>query len=168
VSGVRVALDGAAATTLPSTALRVDPGEHTLRVETDLGNAEQHVVVHEGEKNRRVELAVTAKAVPISQPATSSKPIAAWTLVGVGGVSLVTAGVLSAIGWGIYGSLSSTCGHGCSEDKVAPLRTIWPAAFVALGIGVLAGAVGVTLFALHGKRSDTALVVAPGIVAGTF
>ena len=168
VSAVRVSLDGAAATPLPTTALRVDPGEHTLRVETDLGATEQHVVVREGEKNRRVELAVGAAAVEKPTEATSSKPIAAWAMTGVGAVGLVSAGVLSAIGWGIYGNLSSTCGHACNESQVAPLRAIWPAAFVALGVGLVAGGVGVALFAVHGKRRDTAIVIAPGLVAGTF
>jgi hypothetical protein len=47
---------------------------------------------------------------------------------------------------------------------------IWPAAFVALGVGVVAGAIAVALFAVHGKRKDTAaaMIIAPGFVAGTF
>jgi hypothetical protein len=168
VSAVRVALDGAAAKALPSTALRVDPGEHTLRVETDLGAAEQHVVVREGEKNRRVELAVGATPERLTTTTTSSKPIAAFAMTGVAGAGLLAAGVLSAVGWGIYGNLSSTCGHGCSEDQVAPLRVIWPASFVALGVGLIAGGVAIALFAVHGKPRESALVIAPGLVAGTF
>jgi hypothetical protein len=169
VGAVRVALDGAAASPLPSTALRVDPGEHTLRVETGLGNAEQRLVVREGEKNRRVELAVGRAIIARMEPTPSSTtPIAAWTFTGIGALGVVTAGVLSAVGWGMYGNLSSQCGHQCSDDRVAPLRTVWTAAFIPLGIGLIAGGVAVALFVSHGKRSDTALVVTPGFVAGTF
>jgi hypothetical protein len=164
VAGARVALDGAAATPLPSTALRVDPGEHSLRVETSLGVSEQRVVVREGDKDRRVELTVSEPLVE----KTTSKPVAAWAVTIGAGVALATAGVLSAAGWGIYSNLSSSCGHSCKDSDVAPLRAIWPAAFVALGVGVVAGAIGVTLFVTHPKKRDAAWIIGPGGFAGTF
>ncbi len=168
VAGARVALDGAAATPLPSTALRIDPGEHTLRVETSAGAAEQHVVVREGEKDRRVELTVGATGTEPLVEKTTSKPVAAWAFTIGAGVALATAGVLSGVGWGIYSDLSSSCGHKCDPSQVAPLTVIWPAAFVALGVGVLAGAIGLTLFVVHPKKREAAWVIGPGGFAGTF
>jgi hypothetical protein len=163
----RLSIDGAPPGDVPATALRLDPGEHLLRLEVDgHGSLERRVVLREGERDRRIELIEQAPRRPAdspSTPTTSSRrtPVAAWALAGVSGVALAGAAATSAIGWSIRSHLETTCSPSCSDDQVRPLRVLWPVSFVALGVGVAAGVVATLMFlSPRGQNDDRARPIA--------
>ena len=149
----RIAIDGAIADTAPSVAMRLDPGAHTFRLDAGAASVEQRIVLREGEKDRRVELVAGDLEPPKPRVTvvTTSKPVGAWIMTGVAATAFASAAAMSATGWGIYASLSSpsSCGHACTDAQVAPLRVLWPGAFVALGVGVVSGVVAVILYVTH-------------------
>ena len=61
----------------------------------------------------------------------------------------------------MHESLKSSCGAtGCTESQVEPLRFLWPASFVALGVAVVSGVVATILFVTHSREPvRSALVV---------
>jgi hypothetical protein len=160
--GARLSIDGGAPRDLPATALRLDPGEHLLRIEVE-GRAaiEARVLVREGERERRIEMSEAAApaspptehaGTPVAEPSpgqdstSTGAPLAAWISAALSGVALVSAATTSAIGWGIRSHLSGTCSPACSQEQVQPLRVLWPVSFVALGVGLVSGAVAAVLF----------------------
>jgi hypothetical protein len=72
VVDARVLLDGKAfLERITGTAVTIDPGVHTLRIESSTAAPlEQQIVVREGEKNRLLELRVSANKAP-EQPAVT-------------------------------------------------------------------------------------------------
>jgi hypothetical protein len=173
VVGARVSFDGRAAVRIPVTATRLDPGEHIVRVEADgFAPSEQRFILREGEKDRRIEVAlhpVGATAPGRGEPPPSEGgpgpgriPASTWILGGIAAASLVGAAALSAIGWTMHDHLASTCKPICSRDQIAPVRTVWITAFVALGVGVVTGSTAAVLFVnRHGPTATTGRAVDP-------
>jgi hypothetical protein len=152
--GVSMTLDGGRPQGVPATALRLDPGEHMLRVFVgDLPSIDRPIVIREGEKERRIDIdvvPVTSLALPPAEGSRSRSAApristGARVWMGVSAVGLVAAGTTSAIGWGIHTHLASTCVSSCTESQVEPMRVLWPISFVALGVGVVSGGVALTL-----------------------
>ncbi len=79
-------------TKLDGRAIRLDPGEHVLRLTTPNGDhVERTIVVREGEKERRETFTIGAVVAPPSKPSfwTSGRAIAtATTGVGIVGIGL--------------------------------------------------------------------------------
>ncbi len=167
--GARVSIDGAQPVDVSGMGLRLNPGKHTFAVTAPgLLPAEKTVTLSEGIKGMQAVITldpphlITLPATP--DPAEPSKPAtAAWAFAIGGGVSLLAAGALSGAGWGIHEHLSSTCGGtGCSESQVGTLRVVWPAAFVALGVGVVSEAIAAILFSTNSRAATTsARLLAP-------
>jgi hypothetical protein len=174
VVGARVSLDGQAAVRIPVTATRLDPGEHVVRVEADgFAASEQRFILREGEKDRRIEVALHPVGAPATEqgepprpeagPAPGPIPASVWILGGVAAASLVGAAATGAIGWSMRDHLASTCKPTCSSNQIAPVRTLWITAFVALGVGVVTGSAAAFLFVnRHDPPATTGRAIDPG------
>jgi hypothetical protein len=169
VSGARVSIDGAHPVDVSGMGLRLDPGKHTFAVTASgLLPAEKTITLSEGIKGMQavISLEPPTHAGPLAAtvPEQRSKPAtAAWAFAAAGGVSLVTAGVLSGAGWMVRDHLSSTCGAtGCSAEQVGTLRGVWQASFAALGVGVVSEAIALILFSTRSREaSSSARLLAP-------
>jgi hypothetical protein len=142
-------IDGGSPRDVPTTALRVDPGEHVLVVSTGVSSPiERPFVVREGERDKRIDLVLGAdrsQSTVVAAPGPRMVSTTARVLFGVSAVSLLGAGTTSAVGWGIRSHLASTCSPTCTASQVEPLRVLWPTSFIALGVGVVSGALAATL-----------------------
>jgi hypothetical protein len=175
VSGAQISIDGGPLGPVRAMALRLDPGNHTLHVEAPgLLPADKTVTLFEGLKEMLVPMALSPPASAQSPPSPpsappvvsigttpepsvrSESPTLAWALAVTSGVTLAGAGALSAAGWVIHGNLKGSCGStpsGCSDNQVEPLRILWPASFISLGVGVVSAIVSIALFASHKSAS---------------
>ena len=170
VPAARVSVDGAPSVEVSGMGMRLNPGSRRLRVEAPgLPAVEKTIVVHEGVKDAQAVFALgtpSSASLPALEPLVENKPAtAAWVFTVTGGVFLAGAGVLSGVGWATHENLKSSCGStGCPESRVEQLRVLWPASFIALGVGVASAIVATVLFATHsgeqGARSARLLSAA--------
>jgi hypothetical protein len=104
------------------------------------------VVLDPGERHREaiVVVALPPPAAPARRPAPSppdeGPPTGAFVLGGVGAAALVTAGILSIVGWVEASDMRDTCapgagGVGCSPDRVDRVRARWIAGGILAGVG---------------------------------
>jgi hypothetical protein len=171
--GAQVSVDGAPAASAATLAmgLRLNPGAHVLHVEAaGFLPTDKSITLPEGVKDMQAVVSLerpksAAALQPVAEPASSSQGTsrtAAWAFAIGSGASLVTAGVLTGVGWGLHGSLESSCAPGCTDSQAEPLRVIWPMSFVTLGLGVASGVVATVLFMKHPQeRTSSALVLGP-------
>jgi len=156
---VRVLVDGEElATRLDGSALVVDPGERHFRFEhPPLAPVERTLVVHEGDKLVRIDVALRGAAV--SPPETQGPPWAAIGLGGVGVAAVATFAVLGATGVSRYHDLEAACAPRCNERDTSALGTRFLVADIALGIGIAALGGAVVLWVTRrpaAKRPATA------------
>jgi hypothetical protein len=154
VLGARLAIDGRPAK-LDGQPVRLDPGEHTVAIESDHARKEEHVLLIEGESSRRVTLrfaappATPAAAPPLRDaPAAESHveparrqahvPTGAWVLGGVGVASLGAATYFALAANSQLGDLKTTCSPHCSDAQTHSGRTDALLFDVFLGAGVAA------------------------------
>jgi hypothetical protein len=177
VLDARIAVDGAAPASVGTLAVGhpVNPGVHVIRVEASgFPTVDKTFTVPEAAKSLLVSVVLERPTAPPPRapPPQSSGPgpsrAVAWTFAIGSGVALAGAGTLSAVGWGIHSHLSSSCGTTCTDSQVAPLRIIWPASFLSLGVGVAAGVAAIILVAHHDRESTSALVLGPAGVGARF
>ncbi|MBN8609286.1 MAG: tetratricopeptide repeat protein [Deltaproteobacteria bacterium] len=71
--------------------------------------------------------------------------LASWITLGVGGVALVTFGVLGGLALAEDASLADRCGTSCSRGDVSSLEALSIAADVSLSVGLVLVAAGVVL-----------------------
>jgi hypothetical protein len=152
VVAVRVLSDGTQlATSLDGTAVRIDPGQHTLRFEVNDGRfVEQKVLIREGEKNRAITVDLSGAKTPASPatppspeptaPTRSTFPTGPVVLGGVGLAAIGVFAVLGSTGMSDLSHLRSTCGvdHSCSQSAVDGTHTKLVVGDIALLGGVLA------------------------------
>lgn len=149
----RVTVDGVeVAGHLQGRALALDPGAHTfVAVLSDGRQVEQRVVLHEGEKRRRVVLVVprapTAQAPevhPAPEPPPSAprpEPRRTWPVWVAGGAAVAAFG---AFAWfGVAGkekesAMLASCAPRCSEGDVHAMRRDYLAADLSLGVALVA------------------------------
>jgi hypothetical protein len=176
-----VALDGAPPVGVGELAVarRLNPGVHVLHVEAPgLLPTDKTITLPEGVKDMQVVVSLDppklapvepAPVVPLPAPPAQPSKRAAWAFAIGSGVSLVAAGTLSGVGWGIHTSLSSSCGTMCTDSQVEPLRALWPASFVALGVGVASGVVAAILFTQKpAERTTTGFMIGPAGFGARF
>jgi hypothetical protein len=169
IGEAHVGLDGAAPVSASTLTLgvRLNPGAHVLRVDAPgFLPAEKTITLPEGVKDMQAIVSLDRPKGAALPPGAESMPqgpkTAAWGFAIGSGVSLVAAGVLTGVGWGIHSSLESSCAPNCTDSQAEPLRVIWPASFVALGVGVVSGIVATILFTKHPQeRTPSALVLGP-------
>jgi len=129
--------------------VRLDPGEHTVVIESDRGDRrEQRLLLVEGEASRMVTLRFPpAGGESAARPplARSSRhvPLGAWILGGAGLVVLGGAAYFGVAASGDLNALESSCSPHCSSAQTQPGRTDALLFDVSLGVG--AAAVGAAL-----------------------
>jgi hypothetical protein len=181
--GVTMTLDGKSPVDVPSTALRMDPGEHVLGSTAGTTRGDHSIVVREGEREKRVDIVlgqeaprlqvatglVAAPVAPTLVPARVRVSTGTRIWIAVSAVGLVGAAATSGAGWAVHSHLSTLCSPHCTSSQVAPLRVLWPASFAALGVGVASGAVALALLLRHTPSADqTGLYAAPDGVGWRF
>lgn len=147
---VRVWMDGALLLErLDGHAVDVNPGEHRFRFEWPGGQStESRVVMHAGEKARRVEAAAPALSTPAAfAPREEGLPTAAWVLWGGGALAGGAFAVLAISGRSRESDLARSCAGSCSAEDVSGLRRQYIAADIALITGLAAATAG-TIWAL--------------------
>jgi hypothetical protein len=148
VENATIAVDGASVTRDGDLAtLRVDPGEHVVRVEAEgMQAAEQKISVVAGASKRELTLRLTRVASSSSPPppAASSEPsrpvpVLTFVLAGVGVAGVATFAALGAAGKSKKSALDQQgCKPNCSSSTVSAIKTDYNAADVALGVGGVA------------------------------
>jgi hypothetical protein len=176
LTDVRVLVDGeVAADRLDGRAIAVDPGLHTVRVETAQGRSlEQSVMFREGEKFRAVAFAFAPAASPpplptpaplqaaeANPPGGGGLPVVSYVLGGIGVAAVAVGTALDILGKDRETTLKNTCAPHCSPSDVQAMRTQVLAGDIALGVGLasLAGAVVIAL----GPRERHAARVTLGV-----
>lgn len=168
---VKVEFDGALLKDgLDGKAVPVDPGEHTFRflLGDDSTGAEPEVremvvVIREGEKNRKLEVAFgeppppdpgTAPSGPVEQD--EGIPIATIVLGGVGVVGIGMFAAFALIGTSEKSDLENDCAPNCAEDEVDSVRTKFIVGDVSLAVGVVSLAAAAIIWATSGGSSAQA------------
>jgi hypothetical protein len=141
---VVVRIDGEVVThRLDGRPIEIDPGVHTLRMEAAArAPIEQTLLVREGEKNRDLLFTLEERA---ALPPRRERTLPVSSLV-LGGVSL------AAFGAGTYFGLTglsrwNQCHDGaCTASDESFVDARWIATDIALGVGLIAGAIATYLF----------------------
>lgn len=151
MADVTVSIDGATIEgALDGKALDVDPGAHDVRFAARDGRAESlHVIAHEGEKNRAVQVTFRALAssvapeTPEKQGSRAPVPILSYVLGGVGVFALGTFTALAIDGQHRYDGCHD---HGCASSTVDGLSLERVVAWTALGVGAVSLGAATILF----------------------
>lgn len=156
---------------LDGKAVAVDPGEHTFRF--TLGDTtetrEMVVVIREGEKNRKIEVAFGEPPPPPPGPGPGAGtgpdrpieedggiPTASIVLGGVGVVGIGMFAAFALIGTSEKSDLEDTCAPNCTEDEVDSVRTKLIVADISLAVGVVSLGVAAVIWATSGGSSASA------------
>jgi hypothetical protein len=128
---------------IPSVAVDLDPGEHMVRVQHARWRAvERHIVLREGEKDRRVVLRFSAPP----RATSSSTPALGVLAIAGGSVALVTGLTFGVLGKTREDELAdSPCGRTgtCAHHDVDVVRERYWIGGIGAGIGIAAIALGV-------------------------
>lgn len=157
-SSVRVLVDDEPLLeTLSGKAVEVDPGQHLFRYE--LAGAEpieEHMVIREGEKNRKLSVSFfkppppseTPTPTPTTpQPPPSGSPVGPIVLGSVGVIGVGVFATLAILGTKRKGELESSCAPRCAHADVSSVRNELVAGDIALGVGVVSlGAAAILFF----------------------
>lgn len=189
LSEVTVTMDGAPlADKLEGLAIAVEPGQHTFRlVNAAYPAVEKQVLVHEGEKDRHVEVlfgssAPAAKVVdapPAAAPRRSRTfDILALSSAGVGAIGLGVGTVFGVMAMSRHDEAQKACPQSCANDEDAQLWRDATSAGNVSTVGFVVGAAGLAsavTFWVFGNRSSssgpsTRVGLAPGsvVVGGTW
>ncbi len=155
----------------------MNPGTRKVTFVSEEGeHYELDILFREGEKGRRVnyqleppelDLDQTQDTAPKKEPGFAVHPL---TWAG-GGVALLGAGAFTGLalaGKSKEKSLKEECSPSCTDDQVAPAKTMYLAADIALGVGVAGLATAVVGLVLSGRKKETptadrvAVMVLPG------
>jgi hypothetical protein len=162
---IRMFVDGAlVAGSLDGLEVELDPGPHTLRFETksDGRRQEQQMVLHEGEKRRRLVVnfkppatagTTSREGPPRLTPSSPARrlPVASIVLGGIGVAGAASFGIFAAVGYSKERNLASSCSPHCTSDAVSPVKTDYLVADVSLGLAAVALG-GAVVFALLGHE----------------
>lgn len=158
-------------------SFRLDPGEHQFRFElAPFQPVMKKVLLSEGMRYRIVEvefksqshplplvaIAPTAPVVP--PPSTSERPtpLAIYSLLGVGVLSLASFATFSVMGKSKQSSLESRCMPHCSDRDLQPMKSAYLVGDVSLGISAASlVAAGTLYFASPEKAIIPAVGIAP-------
>lgn len=166
---VRVRVDGdSLAERLDGRAVEVDPGVHTFRYEVArAAPVEERVTVREGEKNRRIIVALPGPTPPARRKGEVEGRVAALALGGAGVLALGSFAYFGVTAITHERDLRDTCARPCPEDRIAPVRRRQLAADVSLGVGVASLAVA-TWLALRddGAESEQTRAAAAPVPGG--
>jgi hypothetical protein len=187
LSAVRVMLDDKqVASRIDGSPIAIDPGEHSLRVETE-GHAplSQRVIVRVNEKNRLIRVVFQdgpkpAVSGPPKPPAGDAPTSGASSGAGagagagsgppvlgfvVGGLGLLALGSFAYFGLtskSDLGALRSECAPFCDQSKLDDVKSRMLIADVSLGVGIVALGVAVVIFATSGGGKKPAATASAG------
>lgn len=167
LSAVRVVLDDKqVASRIDGSSIAVDPGEHTLRVET-AGHAPvvQRVIVRVNEKNRLFRIVFqdgpTPPPGPPKRPAavanstdargSSGAPVLGFVLTGV---SVLAVGSFTYFGLTAKSDLQglrADCAPFCDQAKLDDVKSRMLVGDISLGVGIVALGLALVAFATHGS-----------------
>lgn len=163
----RLTVDGkVAAEMLDGKAIVIDPGVHTFVFESKGFPAlKEQVVVKPGEKNRLVSVTFATPGDPTApsnqgtgappdSSSSSSAPVAAYVLGGVGLAALGAALYFDLSASGDAHDLRTSCSPNCPPSDVDDVKTKYTIAGVTAGIGGALLVTGIVLFFVHGKGSS--------------
>jgi len=169
---VEVTCDGQPfAKALDGKALVVDPGIHTFSFRMPgLAPVEQKLLVHEGERNRIVDVefhslrdsATSPTVAGVGDEGSSSSEISAnpgflrYGLAGVGALGVLNFALFAALGNSQQSNLERTCSPRCDSSQVSSVKTKYLIADASLGVGMVSLGIATYLFiANHSTSSDT-------------
>ncbi len=189
----RLTVDGKVVTeTLDGKPIVLDPGVHSFVFEAKgmsgagaADSVKEQFVIKPGEKNRLVSVtiatgddtgaggAVTTRpggetSGPPAEAATSSPPIAAYVLGGLGIVALGAAGVMGLLANSDARDLRSTCAPNCKQSDVDSIQTRYTIGGVTAGVGGALLITGVVLFFVHGSGKSSRTGLAAGHNSGAL
>lgn len=162
---VRLSIDGRPATeTFDGKPIVLDPGVHAFVFDTKGAPAiHEQVVIKPGEKNRIVTVTFATPddgsasgggTRPAPDKRSSSPPIAAYV---VGGLGMAAGAVALVIDLGANSDarkLRETCAPRCNQADVDAVQTKYTIAGVTAAFGGALLVTGVVLFILHGSESS--------------
>ncbi|HEY1956444.1 MAG TPA: hypothetical protein VGH28_12550 [Polyangiaceae bacterium] len=122
---------------LSGAAIELDPGAHVLTLRHHgWADASKQVVVHEGDRDERVEISFSALAplAPREPPRRRGIPMASIVLTVLGGVALGTGAALDVSG-GVDYNLG--CYGRCTSDQASSINTRFLAGDVTLAVGLV-------------------------------
>jgi hypothetical protein len=172
VIGANVSIDDRPAK-LDGQQVRLDPGEHTVVVESSEGvRKEEHVLLVEGESSRMVTIRLPAPAgAPASAPAPRDTapppppahyvPTGAWVLGGGGVVALGVSAFFGISASNQLNTLNATCSPHCAESATDTGRNDALAFDVLLGVGAAAVAGALIWGLAFPAQAHTAAVSTP-------
>ena len=168
LASVKVLVDDhQVASKVDGSAITVDPGEHTLRVEAQ-GHAPvtQRLILRVSERNRLVRVTFQdgpKPASPVGPPSpttdvparttessSSGTPVLAIVLTGVGVVALGSFGYFGLTSKSDLSKLRSDCAPFCDQSQLDDVKSRMLIADVSLGVGIVALGVAAVLFVTHG------------------
>lgn len=141
VAAVKVFVDGKLASErLDGRPIEIEPGEHTLRCESEgVPTHEEKIVVTSGEKNRAVTVHLTGvEPVLVEQPRSKVPLILGVAFSALAIAGFVTDAVVGGIALAKYNDMKGTCAPtgSCDSSEVQAMRTKFLIGDVALGAGI--------------------------------
>jgi hypothetical protein len=138
---VRVKVDGQPLVSrLDGKALALDPGKRVLVFERDgAPPLTREVVVKQGEKDRKIEVAWTAvgkKDETEAEGGGIAISPGVWVLGGIGLAGLTVFGVFGGLALSEKSDAKETCAPTCSDSAVSSIRTKLIVADVSLAVGI--------------------------------
>jgi hypothetical protein len=187
LSAVRVMLDDKqVASRIDGSPIAIDPGEHSLRVETE-GHAplSQRVIVRVNEKNRLIRVVFQDGPKPaVSGPpkppagdaptngagsgagagprASSGLPVLGFVVGGLGVLAMGSFAYFGLTSKSDLGALRSECAPFCDQSKLDDVKSRMLIADVSLGVGIVALGVAVVIFATSGGGKKPAVTASAG------
>jgi hypothetical protein len=151
---------------LDGKAIPMNPGELKLHFDAKgVGASDTQVVVREGEQARVVSVVLGGpnKSAPTGGEETVTPTpfkIVPWVMLGLGVGSLAAFGALQGVARGELSDVESGCGatKTCAPDVLDPIQAKFTGSAVAfaVGLGAIATAAGLWIFAPKVKKSETA------------
>lgn len=150
--------DSAVAKRLDATALSLDPGVHTFKLEAPgIKAVTRQIVLVEGEQSRVLDFALERElAAPPPEPKGPRRPfpILPTVVAGVAVLSFAGFATFALMGRSEFDDASRTCGPksggpGCSPGAVDSIKTKLLVGDIFLGVGAAAAIGATVLYVLH-------------------
>jgi len=140
LSAVSVTIDGQPLVTkLDGTAVDVDLGEHTFRLEAERQSVEKTLVIREGEKDRHERIVLPARVESLrARTATRAPAIAAF---GVGGVGLIVGIVFTGV-WASTDCATNDRAQICDQEHKSSQQATLVGLSAGIGIGFAVAGIG--------------------------
>jgi hypothetical protein len=143
---------------LDGRAINVDPGAHQVRAEHgDLPPVELQVVIQEGQRNRKIEIAFEGPAEEEEGETDEERPVppATWVFTGLAVAGIALGGVFMGLGLAKQSELED-CKPNCEGDDVDTMMRELAVGDIALAAGIVAAAAALTIYFTRPTASNAA------------